>query len=111
MRCVNLNAREATVRQCASTIYKLGDNMIYISTGHGFWHPKSEIPDDGCSQPITNMKRNLTRRNRFPKYASFTCSSRGLAAGVAYLSDRGRTVLLASICILLPRLKWLIILF
>lgn len=111
MSCVNLDAGEATVRQRASTIDKLRDDMINIGIGHSRWHPENEIPDQCCSQSIADIKRNLTWRNRLPKDAPFTCTSRGLTAGVAYLSDCGRAVMLAGLCVLLPHLQCLMLIF
>lgn len=99
------NTAKAALRQNTGTIYKLGDDMINIGMGHGFWHPENDIPDDSRSQPISDMKGHFTRRNGFTEKTPFPCTSRGLAARVAYLSDRGRTMLLAGICIFFPKFQ------
>lgn len=105
MRCVYFNTCEAAPRQNTGTIHKLGDDARNIGMGHSFWHPKHDVPDNSRHQPISDIKGYFTRRNGFPKKAPFTCTSRRLAARMAYLSDRGRTVLLTGICILLPSMQ------
>ena len=105
--CMYFNTAKAALSQYTGTIYKLGDDMIDIRIRYSFRGSKNDIPDHVCNQPISDIERHLTWCNGFPKKTPFTCTPRGLAARVADLSNRGRAMLLACTCILLPSIQCL----
>jgi hypothetical protein len=109
VRCVYFNPVKTALRQKMGTICKLSDDMINVRMGHSFWNPKNDIPDDSRSQTVSDMKGHFTRPNGSLEKAPFPCTSRGLATGMTYLSDCGRSVLLAGNCVLFPTFHGLVV--
>lgn len=108
---MDLNAGETTLRQKTGTSYKLCNHAIDVEMGHSLWHTESDIPDNSGSPTLADIEGNRTGRNGFLKKASFTCTSRGLTARVANLSDRAGAMLLTGIRVLPPSIQCVLLSF